>query len=93
MDQDTLDKLATGEYSISPRSGRLRKRVRIKKKKSFFSRHRMKKMGSKMLWVLLILAFLVSLVIVFPELKIESSNKEQNINKLKKQQQQQEFNK
>ncbi len=78
MDQDTLDKLATGEYSISPRSGRLRKRIRKKKKESFFSTARLKKMASNAVWILLILAFLVSLILVFPELNIVSDNKKVN---------------
>lgn len=43
MDQDTLDKIASGEYSISPRSGRLRKRVKVKKKKPFFKGLRQRK--------------------------------------------------
>ncbi|MCC7233419.1 MAG: hypothetical protein IT242_10775 [Bacteroidia bacterium] len=78
MDQEILDKLATGEYEISPRSGRLRKRVRIKKKKSFFSRRRVKKYGRYALWILLIAAFLFSLVIVIPELNIVSDSKKSN---------------
>lgn len=84
MDQDTLDKLATGEYSISPRSGRLRKKVRLKKKAPFFSKRRMKKISRLALWVLLIVAFVVSLVIVVPELNITSVNKQDNIEKTRK---------
>ncbi|MBP6333910.1 MAG: hypothetical protein KA444_00455 [Bacteroidia bacterium] len=83
MDQDTLDKLATGEYSISPRSGRLRKRIRKKKKEPFFSASRLKKYASNAVWVLLIVAFLVSLVLVFPELNIVSDNKKVNQEKTK----------
>lgn len=86
MDERTLkEKLASGEYSISPNSGRLRKRVRIKKKKTpMFSKRRMKKYGQLALWALLILAFLTSLIIVFPELNIESSNKKANQEKFRK---------
>ncbi|MBK6446777.1 MAG: hypothetical protein IPG90_12095 [Bacteroidetes bacterium] len=84
MDQDTLDKLATGEYSISPRSGRLRKKVRLKKKSPFFSKNRMKKYGRMSLWVLLVVSVIISLVIVIPELNITSSNKQENIEKAKK---------
>ncbi|TAH43224.1 MAG: hypothetical protein EYC69_02835 [Bacteroidetes bacterium] len=81
MDQDTLDKLATGEYSISPRSGRLRKRIKKKKKESFFSSRNLKTLGTKIVWGLLILAFLVSLILVFPELNMVSTNKKNNQDK------------
>ncbi|REJ81359.1 MAG: hypothetical protein DWQ44_09920 [Bacteroidetes bacterium] len=84
MDQETLDKLATGEYSISPRSGRLRKRIRKKKKKSFFSKRKVKKVLNTALWIVLIVAFLTSLIIVFPELDITSDNKKNNQEKLMK---------
>jgi hypothetical protein len=83
MDQDMMDKLASGEYSISPRSGRLRKRIRKKKKASFFSRSRLKKIGGQIIWVLLIISFLVSLILVFPELNVVSDNKEMNQEKNK----------
>lgn len=85
MDERTLqEKLASGEYSISPRSGRLRKRKRLNKKNgSLFSSRRMKKVGQVAFWVLLILAFLTSLIIVFPELNIESSNKKANQDKFR----------
>ncbi len=81
MDQDTLDKLATGEYSISPRSGRLRKRIKTKKKSSVLSTRNLKKLGSKIVWVMLIVAFLVSLILVFPELNMVSNNKKTNQDK------------
>ena len=44
----------------------------------------MKKYGQMALWVFLILAFLVSLIIVFPDLNIESSNKKANQEKFRK---------
>ncbi len=75
MDQDTLDKLASGEYSISPNSGRLRKRVRKKKEKKFFSRSNIKRFINSALWVILIAAFLISLILVFPELNLVSDKK------------------
>ena len=75
MDQDTLDKLASGEYSISPNSGRLRKRVRRKKEKKFFSRSNIKRFINSALWVILIAAFLISLILVFPELNLVSDKK------------------
>ena len=75
MDQDTLDKLASGEYSISPNSGRLRKRVRRKKEKSFFSKSNIKNIINSALWVILIASFLISLILVFPELNLVSDKK------------------
>ena len=75
MDQDTLDKLASGEYSISPNSGRLRKRVRRKKEKKFFSRENVKRFINSALWVILIASFLISLILVFPELNLVSDKK------------------
>jgi hypothetical protein len=75
MDQDTLDKLASGEYSISPNSGRLRKRIRRKKPKSFFKRTGVKNFINSALWVILLVAFLISLILVFPELNLVSDKK------------------
>jgi hypothetical protein len=63
---------ATDEYSISPTSGRLRKRVRVRKKKSFFSKKRTKKIFEYFLWIVIIVAFLYSLMVVIPELGIVS---------------------
>jgi hypothetical protein len=78
MDQDTLDKLASGEYSISPNSGRLRKRIRKKKEKGIFGDTSIKSIISTILWVVLIGAFVVSLVLVFPELNLVSDKKKTN---------------
>lgn len=75
MDQDTLDKLASGEYSISPNSGRLRKRIRRKKPKTFFTRKGVKNFVNSALWVVLLVAFLISLILVFPELNLVSDKK------------------
>jgi hypothetical protein len=57
------------EYSISPNSGRLRKRIRKKKP---FSKRKMKKYFQYFLWILLIGAFLYSLIVIIPELGIIS---------------------
>ena len=78
MDQETLDKLASGEYSISPRSGRLRKRVRLKKEKGFLHKSNVKKVIGTLLWVLLIAGFVISLIMVIPELNITSTKKKPN---------------
>ena len=75
MDQDTLDKLASGEYSISPNSGRLRKRIRRRKKEKFFQRSGVKNFINTLLWVVLISVFVICLVLVFPELNLVSDKK------------------
>ena len=75
MDQDTLDKLASGEYSISPNSGRLRKRIRRHKKEKFFDRDGVKNFLNTALWVALIVIFFMCLVVVFPELNLVSTKK------------------
>lgn len=75
MDQDTLDKLASGEYSISPRSGRLRKRVRLKKDKGILQRSKFKRLINTFVWILLIAAFVISLLMVIPDINISSSKK------------------
>ncbi len=69
------------EYSISPNSGRLRKRVRLKKKKPFFTKKRMKKLFEKAMWILLLIILIYSLIIVIPEMGIVS---EKNPHKQKK---------
>ena len=81
MDQDTLDKIASGEYSISPRSGRLRKRVKVKKKKPFFQRSETKKKLKTLVWILLLLGFIISVVLVLPEINIEGGKKKENLEK------------
>ncbi|MFZ7114067.1 MAG: hypothetical protein ACO1G9_01715 [Bacteroidota bacterium] len=81
MDQDTLDKIASGEYSISPRSGRLRKRVKVKKKKPFLQRSGTKKKLTTLVWILLLLAFIVSVVLVLPEINLEGGKKKDNLEK------------
>lgn len=76
MDQDTLDKLASGEYSISPRSGRLRRKIKVRKREDkFFKKRRVKKFMNNMVWVLLLLGFIVSIIYVVPELGLTSTKK------------------
>lgn len=75
MDQDTLDKIASGEYSISPNTGRLRKRVKVKKRKPFFQRGSTKKKVTTIVWILLLIGFIISVVLVLPELNIEGGGK------------------
>jgi hypothetical protein len=81
MDQDTLDKIASGEYSISPRSGRLRKRVKVKQRKPFFQRASTKKKLTTFVWILLLIGFIVSVVLILPEINIEGGKKKDNLEK------------
>ena len=52
------------EYSISPNTGRIKKKIRYRKKKSFFSNRRMKKYFEFGLLILLVLIFLISVVLI-----------------------------
>lgn len=65
------------EYSISPESGRLRKRLR-KRKKKFFSRRKVKMYVEYVLWIVILAAFVYSLIVVIPELGITSAKKNPN---------------
>lgn len=79
MDQDTLDKLATGEYSISPRSGRLRRKVKVRKREDkFFKKRRLKKIFNTFIWVVIIGGFILSIIYVVPELGLTSTKKKTN---------------
>lgn len=82
MDQDTLDKIASGEYSISPRTGRLRKRVKVKQRKPFFQRASTKRKATTILWIVLLICFIVSVVLVLPELNFETGKKKDNMEKI-----------
>lgn len=76
MDEKELaEKLASGEYTISPRSGRLRKRIRTEKKKKkrpLYSKRKLDKFMIKVVWILMIIALVASVVILFPELNDRS---------------------
>jgi len=70
-DKELAEKLASGDYSISPRSGRLRKRIRKekkKKKRSLYSKRKLDKLMVKAVWIIMIIAFLVSIFILLPEM-------------------------
>ncbi|MEO0310910.1 MAG: hypothetical protein RIQ89_567 [Bacteroidota bacterium] len=65
MDQEQLIKEG---YTVSPNSGRLRRKVKLKKQSTPFSKRKMDKLTKKALWVFLILAFIFSVVVILPEL-------------------------
>jgi len=69
-DEELKQKLASGEYSISPRSGRLRKRTRVRKKNSPLSKRKIKKLTRKILWILLLIGFILTMIIVVPEMNV-----------------------
>ena len=52
------------EYSISPSSGRIKKKIRYRKKRSFFSGKRMKKYLESLLLMLLVIVFILSVVML-----------------------------
>jgi hypothetical protein len=65
---ETLEKLLKEGYSVSPRSGRLRKKIRIKRKKAPFSKKKLNKLIQKIGWIVLLIIFLVSLVMIVPHI-------------------------
>ena len=69
---DKMERLLREGYSISPNSGRLRKRIRSKRARSPFSKRKAKKYTRIMLWTFLIVAFVISLVIIIPELAVDN---------------------
>jgi len=77
MDPEIERKIASGQYSVSPRTGRIRKKTRTKKK-SLFSVRRLKKMGQTALWILLLLMFIASLIMIIPELNLNTDPKKSN---------------
>ena len=73
LSPERLEQLLREGYTISPNSGRLRKRIGTRKKSGFFSKRKVKKYTRFTLWALLILAFLVSLVIILPEMAVQNN--------------------
>ncbi len=73
LSPEKLERLLREGYTISPNSGRLRKKISTKKKSKFFSTHKTKKYTRVALWTLLILAFLASLVIILPEMAVQNN--------------------
>jgi hypothetical protein len=74
---EKLEQLLRDGYTVSPNSGRLRKKVTSRKKNNLFSKRKAKKYSRIALWALLIIAFLVSLVIIVPEMSVQNDPKNQ----------------
>ena len=70
---EKLEQLLREGYTVSPNSGRLRKKISTRKKHSFFSKRKAKKYTRMALWALLIIAFLISLVIIVPEMSVQNN--------------------
>jgi len=69
---DKIIKDSSDEYSVSPNTGRLRKRVKVRRKKSFFRRSKIKRILEYTFWISILVLFLYSLIIVLPEMGIVS---------------------
>jgi hypothetical protein len=52
------------EYSISPRTGRIKKKIRYRKRKSIFSRKKMNKYFQYLLLILFFALFVLSVVLL-----------------------------
>ena len=52
------------EYSISPNSGRIKKKIRYRKKRSIFSKKKLKKYFEFGLLILLVVIFIVSFILI-----------------------------
>ena len=70
---ERLEQLLREGYTISPNSGRLRKKIGRKKSSGILSKRKAKKYTKYALWALLILAFLASLVIILPEMSVQNN--------------------
>ena len=70
---EKLEQLLREGYTISPNSGRLRKKLSRKKSSSIVSKRKVRKYTKYALWALLILAFLASLVIILPEMSVQNN--------------------
>ena len=70
---EKLEKLLSEGYTISPNSGRLRKRISVRKKPGLFSKRKAKKLTRFALWAVLIIAFVISLIIILPEVAVQNN--------------------
>ena len=52
------------EYSISPRTGRIKKKIRYRKRKSIFSKKKMKKYFEFLILILFFAIFVISVVLM-----------------------------
>jgi hypothetical protein len=81
IEPEKLAELLKKGYSVSPRSGRIRERFRKKeKKKEKFNNKKLNKTVQKVGWVILLLLFLASILLIVPNIgnKYDSNAKKTN---------------
>jgi len=66
--QEKLDELFKKGYSVSPHSGRLRKKIKKSKTKKPFSKNKLNTWLQKIGWVFLLILFLISIIMIVPQL-------------------------
>jgi hypothetical protein len=74
---EKLERLLREGYTVSPNSGRLRKKFSSRRKSRWFSTRKAKKYTRITLWALLIIAFVASLFIILPEMTIQNNPRNQ----------------
>ena len=63
-------------YSVSPKSGRIRRRFRRKESKpKFYKRKKYRRYATTVAWIIIIIVFIVTLIIVLKESEIQPSPK------------------
>ena len=72
---EKIEELLKKGFSISPRSGRLRKKVKVVKEKKSFTKKKLRKSVQKAGWILLLIIFLISLVMIIPQLSDKNENR------------------
>ena len=65
---EKLEELLQEGYSISPRTGRLRKKIKKRKKSGKIDKKKLNKRIQKIGWIVLLIIFLASLVMLFPQM-------------------------
>ena len=71
---EKLEELLRKGFSVSAESGRLRKRIKNKKKKDPFSKRKLNKAVQKVGWIVLGILFLLSLIMLFPHIGDKSKS-------------------
>jgi hypothetical protein len=80
LPREVLEELLKKGYSVSPESGRIRKRIKKKKKKDGFTKRKLNKAVQKIGWIALAILFLFSLLLLFPHM---GDKKKSNFEKIR----------
>jgi len=76
LPEGTVQGLLDAGYSVSPKSGRIRRRFRRKETKpKFYKRKKFKKNLYLTFWIIIIILFLVSLIIILKETDFQTAPK------------------